>query len=131
METAREFMQRFLREKAAAQKAGHQINESLLKKFYGDEYMHYFLDWQTAREKKPEILETVETAADSTVALTHDPFGRHQQRYRYHLRAEGAAWKIDGKEWECFACRGTAPGPRPNCQFCGGTGWIDHRKSAD
>ena len=124
-------MQRFLREKAASQKAGHQINKSLLKKFYGDDYMDYFLSWQAAREKKPERLETVETAEGSATAITQDPFSRNQQRYRYHLRADGAAWKIDGKEWECFACRDTPPGNRPTCQFCRGTGWIDHRKTAD
>jgi hypothetical protein len=133
METAPEFMQRFLREKIASQKAGHQINKSLLEKFYGDDYMEYFLSWQDAREKKPERLETVETAESSAtaIAITKDPFSRHQQRYRYHLRADGADWKIDGKEWECFACRDTASGGRPNCQFCAGTGWIDHRKTAD
>src|ERR1700749_3154733 len=116
METAQEFMERFLRKKAEAQKitAAHYI--SLFESFHTKEFLERFLRKQTDRENNLEKLEKVEEHEGSVTAFTSELYPTLNFLCRYHLLLHNATWRITRTDYACIFCKGT--GKMPNSTEC-------------
>jgi DnaJ-class molecular chaperone len=131
MQTAEEFMQSYLRDKAEMQQFQHEKIKEFHRKYFGESYIKYLSDWQDAKKHNPEIFVSIELSRLSAKAITSEPLGNTQQRYCYDLVVSGQGWKIERKTWECFACRGIGRGDRNICNVCNGKGWTDPRKDTN
>jgi hypothetical protein len=125
METAQEFMERYLREKVEMQQFARKRSLSVYQKFFTEEYVNRVNDFQTFRAQNLETLVIAEVSDTSAKIITSGLDAKKQQRFRYHLELAGEAWKINGQERECFFCGGTGQQDRGTCSHCEGKGWRE------
>lgn len=124
METAQEFMERYLKEAAGTQKAVFSNYISLFKSFHTAECLERFLKTQSDRENNLEKLEMVEEHNGSVKAFTTEQFETLNFRRRYHLLLQDTIWKITRTDYACSLCAGTGKKrDSTECSFCKGTGW--------
>src|SRR5262249_29376912 len=104
MEPPREFMERYLREKAQVQRQACQIYNSMEQQFYSPDYLKVFLQRRLRREQNPEQVTSVEVDNGCAKIITTGP--ALPKHYRYHLSQSGEGWQIDEVQWECLLCHG-------------------------
>ena len=131
MESAQQFMESCLAQRAAAEEAGRRCSEVIYQKFYAAEYQKYLLAAHALRRKNPEMFSVAEVSGEKAKVITTRLSFKRQERRRYHLRLSNGRWEIYGAETECFACRGTGCKDEQACTFCGGVGWKDYLRDAN
>ncbi len=124
METAQDFMERYLREKAKLQQVARQSNMSLHQQFFTEDYVKVLHNWQTSQGNIPESFVSAEVSDIAAKIITVRATGKLDQRYRYHLAFAEGKWKITSQERACFLCHGTGKGNNTPCQVCDGKGWT-------
>lgn len=129
VQSAQEFIEHYLRNKAEVQRSHFQLHKVSYEKYFTENLLSYYLDWERQRREKPEKFIGVEVSGNSAKAITIEDFGERQQRHRYILLAMGETWKIESIQWECFACKGTGKRNDKTCHLCNGVGWKDHRQN--
>jgi hypothetical protein len=130
MTTPQQFMEAFLREKAAAAAESNVRFAAVNAKYFGEPLSKHSRDF-LLREKPETVIDDVTLTEDSAVVITREPLTRDAvQRHRYHLSAFGGSWKITRLDRECLYCRGNRQSRRIVCQHCDGDGWYDPRKNA-
>ena len=130
MQSAQEFIECFLREQADLNKASRARLRPFREKFFAQDYLKFYQDWEAVCEKNEEKFSMAEVYDESAQIITTSMIGKRQQRYRYHLRVSAGQWKIFKRENECFACRGGSRGSNETCPVCGGAGWRDYLREA-
>jgi hypothetical protein len=130
METAQQFIESYLREKAALHVEQGRLMEPFNRKYFTEDYMKPLLDLFASRQKNPEKFTSMEISDEATQIITTDCFGKMQHRSRYHLRVSGGRWKIFKKEAECPICQNKSLNDKKECRFCGGVGWKDYQYDA-
>jgi hypothetical protein len=128
METAKQFMELFLREQALVGAAARNIYRPFEERFYEPDYLQICAERRAERAKKVETLLTAEDYGEIAKAITIGP-GGVPKRYRYHLRRFGITWRIHEREWECLLCQGTGKQHDVPCEICHGSGWRDMIKN--
>jgi hypothetical protein len=131
MESAQEFVERYLAEQAVAEQAGHRWSEAMYERFYSAEYQTYFVDAHVRRQKNLETFSRAEISDGKVIVITTRLRFRREHRRRYLLRSVNSQWEIYGAEDECFACRGTGRKDEKACTFCEGVGWKDYLRDAN
>jgi hypothetical protein len=90
-QSAQEFIEHYLRSKAELQRSHFQLHKVLYEKYFGENLLNYYLDWERQRREKPERLISVEVSDNSAKAITIEHFGERQHR-PCHL-CNGVGWK--------------------------------------
>ena len=123
MTTPQQFLESFLREKAAAYSDARTRLSPVYAKYFGEplaQHAERFMPKDTVRA----IVEDVRHSNGSASAVTRERFASADIRTRYRLTAVGESWKIIGIDRECFLCRGTGQSGGSRCQKCDGEGWY-------
>jgi hypothetical protein len=131
-QTARQFMESYLREKAELMKWDRQMRGAFEAKLYTAEIMEriYSLREATA-DLNRETLSTVVVYPDGARAVTTKPATEHKIMIRYHLKMAGQQWKICSTETLCMHCHGSARTANGSaCPRCDGTGWKDYARES-
>src|ERR1700744_1811760 len=124
-QTAQEFMESYLREKADLIKSDNRNRWAFEEKFYSEEIMkHSYSSWKQQEELLPEVLSVVTDCGDVVKVVTTMPALRNSMT-RYHLRIAGERSQICCTEFVCIDCGGSGQTAKGVCSRCGGTGWID------
>jgi hypothetical protein len=124
MTTPQQFLESFLREKAAAYTETRARLTPVYAKYFGEplsQRVDYFMPTDTVRA----VVEDVRQSDGVASAVTREHLQRADIRTRYRLAAAGESWKIIGVDRECFFCRGTGQFDGSRCQKCGGEGWYE------
>jgi hypothetical protein len=129
MTTPQQFLESFLKEKAAAYTVANKGLEPLYSKSFGEPLLRHARDF-LLRNRAEHVFEDVKQSDDSAVIVTREHFELRDLRIRYHLVANAEEWKIVRIDWECFLCRGTGHSRAGTiCRKCAGEGWYDPRKN--
>jgi hypothetical protein len=128
METAQEFIERYLREKSEIFQASRQRSEDLHQKFFGEDYLKIIQDWQDTHRHGPESFEIADASDTSAKITTIKVFNNKQERVRYYLKFSAETWKITNQERECFLCNGAGGKNKAACKLCNGNGWTEFFK---
>jgi hypothetical protein len=130
MESAEEFAQRYLKEKAELSNVQFKTTMPFLQKYFTKDYVAYHEDFHRKREANPEVFVSIETGEQTIRFITKESFSKMQQRHRYTLHPLDGQWQISSREAECFACHGSGRKGIMTCPICGGAGWKDYLKTA-
>jgi len=130
MESAEEFINKYLNEKAELSSLLFKNRLPFLHKYFEEDYVNLELDFHRTREANLETLESIESGEHRTRFITKESFPKKEFRHRYTISVSDKTWKISGKEAECFACKGNGQQGSQKCHFCNGNGWKDYLKSA-
>ena len=122
-QTAQEFFDQYLAEKAALYQAYKQMSAPVDAKFFSVEYLKRIEEWNKDRE--PERLERAEVFGPTARMFTLQRAAKREMRHRYQLRLVGEKWEIHTLEFECFACRRKGHQTNSECKFCHGEGWME------
>ncbi len=129
MTTPQQFVESFLREKAAAYTEARARLAPVYTKYFGEPLLQRaerFMPRDTVRAVVEDVMQSDSIAS----AVTREQFGSADLRTRYRLAAAGESWKIIGIDRECFLCRGTGQSGGLRCQKCDGEGWYDSTTNA-
>src|SRR5690242_5930829 len=111
MNSAREFMDLYLQEKAQVEATHRRLHRRLYgrfeKRFLAADYLKFYVERREHREQNPETLVILETSGDTAKAITTGRAGGYPKQYRYHLQQSELGWQITEIEWECVLCGGT------------------------
>jgi hypothetical protein len=129
MQTAQEFFDDYLREKAALAKTYHEMWVQGHSKFFTEDYINHARNWQANLEAAPTVLQRAEIVGSTAKMYTSEPLGTRQQHYRYILSVSEDRWQIESLQWECFRCKGTGQRQEKPCPSCNGEGFKDSRSS--
>jgi hypothetical protein len=129
-QSVQEFFERYLHDKAEAARLYQQLHDPIYEKYFAEDLLNYYRDWQKLNNKIPETLVSTEVCDESAKVITNMAMGPRQQRHRYLLLASKGNWQIQSIEWECFACKGSGRRGDTDCHICKGTGWHEPRKTA-
>jgi len=125
MESANDFMVRFLHDKAQAEQEASRCHRLLEQAFFAPDYQKLIVDRKARRGKTPEQIKSVEVSDGCAKVITSGPSRRTPKHYRYHLCQSGQSWQINEIEWECILCHGVGMFGSGACQACEGKGWRD------
>ena len=129
MITPQQFLESFLREKAASYTETRARLTSVYARYFGEpllQHADYFMPKDTVRA----VVEDVRQSDGVVSAVTREHILRADIRTRYHLSAVGESWKIIGIDRECIMCRGTGQSNGARCQHCDGEGWHEPKRDA-
>ena len=122
MTPPQEFLEAFVREKAAVYAEANTRLEPVLAKYFGEPLsqraQHFLLGDR-------QVVDEVSQSASSAIVITGARFRTADLRQRYHLAAAGESWKIVRIDRPCFHCRGSGKQGKEVCRECGGEGWYD------
>ena len=124
MTTPQQFVESFLREKAAAYSDTRTRLAPVYAKYFGEplsRHAEHFMPRATVRA----VVEDVRQSDGVASAVAREHFRSADLRVRYRLKVVGESWKITGIDHECFLCRGTGQSGGSRCQKCDGEGWYD------
>jgi len=124
MTTPQQFLESFLREKAAAYTETRAHLTAVYTKYFGEpllRHAQHFMPADTVRA----VVEDVRQSDGTASAVTRERLRSVDLRTRYRLAAVGESWRIIGIDRECFFCRGTGQSGGSRCQNCGGEGWHE------
>lgn len=125
-QTAQEFMDSYLREKAELMKLDHRVRGAFEEKFYSEEIMkHSYYSREKNEELNREMLSEIAVDGDVAKVVTTMPAVGRKATQRYHLRMAGERWQICCSESPCIHCNGPGQIAKGFCSRCGGTGWKD------
>jgi hypothetical protein len=126
MQSAQEFIESFLREKAEALRSFRQINLDLRKKYFAKDILEYHTKWEEERNKNPASASIIEITDNTGSFITTEVIRKKLWRHRYHLRLSDSKWEIYKEETECFLCKGTGQHADKPCHHCDGVGWKNY-----
>ena len=129
MTTPQQFVESFLREKAAAYSDTRTRLAPVYAKYFGEplsRHAEHFMPRDTVRA----VVEDVRQSDGVASAVAREHFRSADLRTRYRLRAAGESWKVIGIDRECFLCGGTGQSGCSRCQKCDGEGWYDSTTNA-
>lgn len=129
MTTPQQFLESFLRERAAAYTETRARLAPVYAKYFGEPLLQradYFMPKDTARA----VVEDVRQSGGVASAVTREHLQSADIRFRYRLTAAGESWRIIGVDHECFFCRSTGQSNGSRCQKCGGEGWYEPKRNA-
>jgi hypothetical protein len=129
MTTPQQFIESFLRERAAAYAEARARLAPVYTKYFGDpllQHAEHFMPRDTVRA----VVEDVEQSDSVVSAVAREHFRGADIRTRYRLAAVGESWKIIGIDRECFWCHGTGQAGGSPCQKCDGKGWYEPNRDA-
>jgi hypothetical protein len=129
MTTPQQFLELFLREKAASYTETRAHLTKVYVKYFGEpllQHADFFMPIDTVRA----VVEDVRQLDGVVSAVTREHILRSDIRTRYRLSAVGESWKIIGIDRECFMCRGTGQSNGARCQHCDGEGWHEPKRDA-
>mgnify|MGYP001005844235 CR=1 FL=1 len=126
MITPQQFVELFLREKAAAWSEARPHLASVYKKYLG-EPIAQDLERFMPRRTIGTVVEDVAQSGETANAVVCESVGGSDLRTRYRLRILGDTWKIIGIDRACFLCQGIGRMGKGNsrCEKCQGEGWVD------
>ena len=127
METAEEFIRRYLQMKADLRGAMSKAYVPFYEKYFTNDWNNYRSDVDAKR--RDEEFVTIEMGDQTARAITIEPFKNMENRRRYILCVVDGQWKISGKESECFNCHGSGKYGDLKCTICDGVGWKDYLRS--
>ncbi len=130
MESAQEFIQRFLSEKAKLHSLMFKTGAPFYQTYFTSDYFKYYSDFYAKREASPEEFVSIEVGEQTARVITSEPFDKRQNRSRYNLCVSDGRWKISSKESECFVCHGSGVRGDKKCHVCEGIGWKNYEKAA-
>lgn len=132
MNSAREFMEFYLSEKAELEAKHRRLHRRLYgpfeEKFIAPDYLNLYIERRQHREENPETFISLEMFGDSARAITTGRASGFPKRYRYHLQRSAIGWQICEVEWECIMCAATGRLLDRICPSCDGAGWRDPLK---
>src|SRR5262245_16925267 len=129
MTTPQQFIESFLRDKAAAYSDTRMRLAPVYAKYFGEPlsaHTEHFMPRDTVRA----VVEDVRQSDGTASAVTRERVRRAEMRTRYRLAAVGENWKIVGIDRECFFCRGSGRSGGSQCQKCDGEGWYEPDRDA-
>ena len=130
METAQEFIQRYLSEKASLSSLLYKTGAPFYQKYFTSDYLKYSADFRAKREANPEAFVSIEVGEQTARVITSEQFDSRQIRSRYNLCVSDGQWKMSNKEAECFACHGSGHRADKQCHVCEGKGWKNYAQAA-
>jgi len=130
MESAQEFIQRYLSEKISLNSLLYQTGAPFNRKYFTNDYFKYYADFRAKREANPEEFVSIEVGEQTARVITSERFDGRQNRSRYNLCMSDDLWKIASKESECFVCHGSGRRGDRECHVCEGKGWRNYARSA-
>jgi hypothetical protein len=128
MQSAQEFIESFLREKAEALRSSRNTHRQLREKFFSKEIVQFYSKWEEERDKNPESVSIIEITDNTASFITSELIREKLWRNRHHLRFSENKWEIHKMEAECFVCKGTGNHADKPCRVCGGIGWKDYAR---
>jgi len=126
MQSAQEFIESFLREKAVVFRLTRQACHQFDKKFFSESIVTCRSNWNEDRNRNLESVSLIDTSNDTVSFITTELIFRRTHRKRYHLRISENKWEIHKQEDECFLCKGTGLSAEKPCRHCHGIGWKDY-----
>lgn len=127
MTTPQQFLESFLKERAAAYSIANARLVPLYAGYFGEPLSQHTKD--LLLRENLELVEDVKHSGDSAVIVTREHFELRDLQKRYHLAAVRQEWKIVRIDWECFLCRGSGRARSGTaCRICRGEGWYDFRR---
>jgi hypothetical protein len=127
--TPEQFLQSFLREKAAAYAKANALLGPVHAKYFGEPLLQHASDF-LLHDGVELAFEDVRRNGASATLVIREPFRAGDIRMRYHLAKRGEDWKIVRIDRECFICAGTGRSGNAVCRKCNGEGWYDPRENA-
>jgi hypothetical protein len=124
MESAEEFVRRYLREKADRERSLFKAGVVFYEKYFTNDWNKYRLDFDA--ERQDEHLISIEVSDQIAHFITIHPYKDFENRSRYLLCVVDNHWKISSKQSECIDCRGRGN----NCSACDGSGWRDYVRNS-
>jgi hypothetical protein len=125
MTPPQEFIEAFLREKAAVYDEANTRLEPVLAKYCGEPLSQRAEDF-LLRDR--QVVDQASQSGSSAFVITRAHFRSADLRLRYHLSAAGESWRIVRMDRPCFCCSGTGKLGKEVCRECGGEGWCDQDK---
>ena len=129
METAQEFIERYLHEKSQISQVTRQSTTALNQKFFRQDYLKHLQEWQDTLGHISESIVRADVSETSVKIFTVTVIGKTQYHYRYHLVFAAEAWKITNQERECLLCNGTGQKNGVVCPICKGEVWSQLYKT--
>ena len=129
MSTPQQFLESFLREKAAAYTDARARLTPVYAKYFGEPLLRHAQQFMPADTVRA-VVEDVRQSDGTASAVTRERVRSADLRTRYRLAAAGESWRIIGIDRECFFCRGTGQSDDSRCQKCGGEGWYEPERDA-
>jgi hypothetical protein len=130
MESAQEFIQRYLTEKAKLHILQFETGAPFYRNFYSKEHFKFLFDFFKKREANPEQFVSIESGEQTARVFTVKAYDKRQDRHRYNLCVSDGRWVISSAESECFACHGSGFRRDQKCNICDGKGWKNYAKTA-
>jgi hypothetical protein len=130
METAQEFIERYLNEKASLNGLLYRTGAPFYQKYFMNAYFKHYSDFRAKREANPEMFESIEINDQTARVITSERFDSRLIRSRYNLSVSDGQWKISSKESECFICHGSGHRGEQECHVCEGKGWKNYAQTA-
>ena len=129
--TPQQFVESFLREKAAAWGEARAYLKPVFSNYFGNPLLEY------SERFMPRTSDVVIGDGDVTqtnggaCVITHERIQTLDLRVRYRLEATGDTWKIVGIDRLCVRCRGTGQFRNAKCELCDGEGFRDCTTMSD
>jgi hypothetical protein len=128
MESAEEFIRKYLREKSDMAKLSFKTHTPFYEKYFTDDWNEYRSDSNAQRQAEEFV--SIEVGDQTAHAITIESFKGWENRSRYILCVIEGQWKISRKESKCIKCRGSGKYGSSECSVCDGTGWMDHLRNS-
>ena len=129
MTTPQQFLESFLREKAAAYTETRARLTPVYTKYFGEPLLQHAQQFMPADTVRA-VVEDVRQSDGIASAVTRERGRNADLRTRYRLAANGESWRIVGIGHECFPCRGTGQSDGSRCQKCEGEGYYEPDRNA-
>jgi hypothetical protein len=129
MTTPQQFLELFLRERAASYTETRTRLATVYAKYFGEPLLQH-ADFFMPKETVRVVVEDLRQLDGVVSAVTCEHVLRSDIRTRYRLLAVGESWKIIGIDRECFMCGRTGQSNGAPCQHCNGEGWHEPKRDA-
>ena len=130
MDTPQQFLERYLRGRAAAYAHANIHLRQLHSQYFGDPLINRASDF-LMRESFDVVFESQTKCDEEVVVTTRETAKRILElRHRYHLVAVDESWRIVRIEFGCFMCQASGVFAGTSCSKCKGSGWYDPRDNA-
>ena len=126
MNTARQCLESFFEERAAAYAQTNVILASVFKEYFGEPLLKRASDFMPG-DKPAAVIETIVESSDSASVIVREDCKAGSIRTRFHLCSDGHEWRISRIEHECFHCGGSGSLRGELCKKCSGQGWHNPR----
>ncbi len=128
MSSPQQFVERFLRDKAAAYASARARLTEVYAGYFAEplsQHAERFMPSETVTES----VEDVRIRDDLALVIVGRRLRITSLRTRYRLAAVGEDWRIIGIDHECFRCQGTGKSGNGKCERCDREGWKELDRS--